>query len=72
VRALLDLMSENEARVQLWAAACQELLGQARRQLKILDPAVGEKELIKAVAAAAAKLLALSRSVRVRCDGHLP
>jgi len=60
VRALLDLMRENEAKVQVMAAACQDLLGQARRHLKILDPEVGEEELIKAVEAAQAKLDALS------------
>ena len=63
MRALLDLMRENETRVQKMAAACQELLGQARRQLNILDPEVGEEELIKAVAAEVAKLPALSRAV---------
>jgi len=56
-------MRENEAEVQVWAAACQQVLGQARRHLKILDPEVGEEELIKAVAAAHAKMHALSRSV---------
>ena len=63
VRALLDMMRENEERVQGMAAACQELLGHARQHLKILDPEVGEEQLINAVAAALAKLLALSRSV---------
>jgi len=56
VRALLDLMRENEARVQKWAAPCQELLAMASQQLTILDPEVGEEELIKAVAAALANL----------------
>ena len=63
MRALLDLMRENEARMQIWAAACQKLLGQARRLLKILDPEIGEDELIKAVAAELARLPALSHSV---------
>jgi len=63
VRALLDLMRENEEEVQKWAAACQELLARASQQLTILDPEVGEKELIKAVAAEVARLRALSRSV---------
>ena len=63
VRALLDLMRENEAEVQVLAAPCQDMLGRARRHLKILDPEVGEEELIEAVAAALAKLRALSRSV---------
>ena len=63
MRALLDLMRENEANVQVWAAACKELLQQALRHLEILDPEVGEEELIKAVAAEVAKLRAHSRSV---------
>jgi len=63
VRALLDLMRENEARVHTLAASCQELLERASQHLTILDPEVGEEELIKAVAAELAKLRALSRSV---------
>ena len=56
VRALLDLMRENEARLQNVAASCAQVLEQARRHLKILGPEVGEEELIQAVAAALAKL----------------
>ena len=56
-------MRENEARVQEWAAACQEMLLHASLFLNILDPEVGEEELIEAVAAEVAKLRALSRSV---------
>ena len=63
MRALLDLMRENEARVQNVPAVFAVMLAQARRHLKILDPEVGEEELIKAVAAAQAKLDALLRSV---------
>jgi len=62
VRALLDLMREDETRVQEKAAACQELLERASLNLTILDPEVGEEELIQAVAAEVAKLRALSRS----------
>jgi hypothetical protein len=62
MRALLEMLRENEARVQIWAAACQELLEVASKQLTILDPEVGEEELIEAVAAALARLRALSRS----------
>ena len=61
MRALLDLMRENEEGVQVLPLA--ELLGLARRDLTILDPEVGEKELIKAVAAKVAKLRARARSV---------
>jgi len=56
VRALLDLMRENEARVQKWAAPCARVLELASQHLTILDPAVGEEELIEAVAAALANL----------------
>jgi len=56
VRALLDLMHENEAAMQKMAAACQELLESASQQLTILDPEVGEEELIQAVAATLASL----------------
>ena len=57
MRALLDLMRENEAGVQMLAAMCAELLELARQHLTILDPEVGEEELIQAVSAALANLL---------------
>jgi hypothetical protein len=58
-------MRKNEARVQNIAFQCEIMLGLASSCLKILDPEVGEEELIKAVAAELAKLHngALSRSV---------
>ena len=56
-------MHENEAAMQKMAAACQELLESASQQLTILDPDVGEEELIQAVAAAMARLRALLLSV---------
>jgi hypothetical protein len=56
VRALLDLLCENEARVQKWAAECAHMLESASNHLTILDPEVGEEELIQAMAAALAKL----------------
>jgi len=56
VRALLDLMRENEAKVQICLAGCAELLKSASKHLTILHPAVGEEELIQAVAAALANL----------------
>jgi len=56
VRALLDLMREHEATVQTKAAACVAILVLATLQLKVLDPEVGEEELIKAVAEDLAKL----------------
>jgi hypothetical protein len=63
VRSLLDLMRENEASVKRRFMACQDLLGEARQNLTILDPEVGEEELIKAVEAALARLRALSHFV---------
>jgi hypothetical protein len=63
VRALLNLMRENEARVQMFAAGCAVVLEQARDYLTVLDPEVGEEELIKAVAATLARLQAFSRCV---------
>ena len=63
VRALLDLIRENEAAVQDSASMCTTVLALASEHLKILDPEVGEEELITAVAAEAARLRALSRSV---------
>ena len=63
MRALLDLMRANEAAVQKLAARCAALLDLAHLQLTILDPEVGEGELIQAVAAELARLRALSHSV---------
>ena len=56
IRALLDLMRENQARVQKWAAPCAKVLESARQHLTVLDPEAGEEELIQAVAAALANL----------------
>ena len=63
MRDLLDLMRENEANVHNLAALFQDALKSATFDLKVLDPEVGEEELIKAVAAELAKLRALSHSV---------
>jgi len=59
VRALLDLMRENGASVQANLAHCQDLLQNASSCLKILDPELGEQELVKSVAAELAKVTAL-------------
>ena len=61
MRALLDLLRENEASVQKLAAGCAAVLRDACRHLKILDPEVGEVELIQAVYHRLEKLPALSR-----------
>ena len=56
VRALLDLMRENEAAVKDISTSCRGVLQQASVHLKNLDPEHGEEELIKLVAAEMAKL----------------
>ena len=56
MRALLDLMRENETRVQEIATPCAAVLEFAKQSLTILDLEVGEEELIQAVAAALANL----------------
>ena len=56
VRALLDRMRENGTEMQEMAGSCAGVQELARRHLTILDPAVGEEELIQAVAAALAIL----------------
>ena len=54
VRALLDLLRENETSVPDRVLA--SLLDEASSGLKILDPELGEEELIESVAAERAKL----------------
>jgi len=56
VRALLDLMRGNEATVKTLSNECRHLLSEASAHLKILDPELGEEELIELVAAELAKL----------------
>ena len=56
MRALLDLLRDNEAAVQDVSGRCQILLSHASVHLKILDPEYGEEELIELVAAELAKL----------------
>ena len=63
MRVLLDLMRENEARLQNVAAVYGRLLEHASKNLTILDPEVGEEELIQAVKAELDRLYALSCSV---------
>ena len=58
MRALLDLLRENEAPVKTTLFfSCQDVLQNARAHLKILDPEHGEEELVKSVAAELAKLM---------------
>ena len=60
VFALLDLMREKEEEVQNVADLCAHMLEHARQELTILDPEVGDEELIQAVAAELARLRAFS------------
>ena len=52
-------MRENQAAVHAKLPACQMILREACSHLKILDPELGEKELIKAVEAERANLRAM-------------
>ena len=56
MRALLDLMRDNEAAVKCKFGVCTDLLREAAWNLKILDPEHGEEELVKMVAAELVKL----------------
>ena len=56
MRALLDLLRENQAAVQDTPLPCLLVLNDARKNLKTLDPELGDQELIKSVAAELAKL----------------
>ena len=60
MRALLDFVRENGAAVQANLAPCRKLLQQATRTIRILDPELGEEELVKSVAAELARLTALT------------
>ena len=59
MRALLDKMREHRASVTANLAQCRDLLQQASLTIKILDPELGEKELIESSAAELAILMAL-------------
>ena len=59
MRALLDLMRENGASVQDNLVSCEQMLRRASEYLTILDPELGEEELVKSVAAELAKVTAL-------------
>ena len=56
MRALLDLLHDNEAAVQDLPKRCEELLLEAARHLKILDQEHGDQDLIASVAEKYAKL----------------
>ena len=58
MRALLGLMRENGAGLQGNLANWQDLLQRATSSLKILDPGLGNQELVQSVAAELAKVTA--------------
>ena len=55
MRALLDLLRENEAAVKTMPILFQTVIQHATAHLKILDPEHGEQDLVKSVAAEQAK-----------------
>ena len=59
MRALLDLMRENKDLRQANLEYTQGLLQRASKRLQILDPELGEVELVKFVAAELARLTVL-------------
>ena len=59
MRALLDLVRENGADVQANLVYTQSLLQRASKHFQILDPELGEEELVKFVAAELARLTVL-------------
>ena len=66
---MLNLMRENEASVQAELVHCQDLLQQASKMFHILDPELGDEELVKSVAAEMAKLTALMAKKSPRQQG---
>ena len=56
VRALLNLLRENEADARIKATLFQEILRHARANLMILELELGNKELVESVAVEIAKL----------------
>ena len=66
VRALLSLLRENKAAVQAILDECQDLMKDASLNLKVLDPEVGDEELIKFVAAEVANLHAMAGKAAVQ------
>ena len=58
MRALLDLMRENEAAVQHNIVQSKNVQEEASKHLQILDPLLGEEELVKSVAAELTKVTA--------------
>ena len=59
MRALLDLMRENEASVKAKPVHCRDLLQRASTRFQMLDSERWEEELVKFVAAELARLTVL-------------
>ena len=57
MRALLDLLRQNDAPVNTMLCRFQSVLQNASSHLQILDPEHGVEELVKSVAAEVAKLM---------------
>ena len=49
VRALLTLLRENEAAAKDMSGRCHDLLRQASERLNILNPELGDRQLLKSV-----------------------
>ena len=60
MRALLDLMRDDGDAVHGDLVHVQDLLRRASKHLTILDPELGEEELVKTVAAELARVTALT------------
>jgi hypothetical protein len=56
VRAMIDMIREDEQKVQMVAAMCVSILIHACDVLTILDPELGDEELIQAVASTLTKI----------------
>ena len=56
LRAMLGLMRENRARMQDIAGMCQDMMHNACIELKVLDPGLGELDLIKSWAGERAQM----------------
>ena len=65
MRALLDLLRENESPVPYFCTF-QELMSNASLQLRVLHPELGEEELIKSVAAEVAKLREMAEKTELQ------
>ena len=63
---MLGLMRENGAEAQANLVQCRFFLVQASSNFKILDPVLGEQELVRSVAAEIAKAEALIAENRQR------